>query len=128
MNIINRLTSLAQTHEAKQAYAATVNHAVQTERYSVVGSQVKNKKALERRTQIKRELVDQLGGCCARCGYDESLAALDFHHTDGTKEGQIARLITGAVYRGLTDLTKEVSKCVVLCSNCHRTLHAGEWR
>ena len=35
-----------------------------------------------RRFERKKRLVELLGGRCARCGYDKSVYALDFHHID----------------------------------------------
>lgn len=66
--------------------------------------------------QIKTE-----NGCCY-CGEGCS-ACLDFHHIDpDTKSSCVAVLVTrknrGAVLA-------EIRKCVVICSNCHRKLHAG---
>jgi hypothetical protein len=36
----------------------------------------------ERRRRVKRVLVEEAGGCCAACGYDACVAALQFHHLD----------------------------------------------
>jgi hypothetical protein len=36
----------------------------------------------KRRQQRKRELVAQMGGRCADCGYDATVVALEFHHRD----------------------------------------------
>ena len=53
---------------------------------------------------------------CARCGYNEHACALDFNHLDPNEKG----------YRISSDVTtkekllEEVSKCEVLCANCHR--------
>lgn len=58
---------------------------------------------------------------CEICGEDES-CTLDFHHLDpNEKEEGISNI------RHLTfsRIQKEVEKCVVLCSNCHRKVHAG---
>jgi len=59
---------------------------------------------------------------CLICGEKESVC-LDFHHIDpSTKEFSVA-----AAYMSKTKerLLKEISKCVVLCANCHRKVHAG---
>jgi hypothetical protein len=36
----------------------------------------------DKRRRMKRRLVDEAGGSCALCGYERSLAALQFHHVD----------------------------------------------
>jgi hypothetical protein len=65
--------------------------------------------------------------CCAVCGFNEHISAMDMHHLD-YKESQVADLITRitlAVDPGKVEaLLREASKCVPLCSNCHRMVHA----
>lgn len=56
---------------------------------------------------------------CSRCGYNECPAALDFHHKDENKK---ERRVTATMWK--SGLGKdELKKCVLLCSNCHRTQH-----
>lgn len=57
---------------------------------------------------------------CA-CG-ESDISCLDFHHIEGKKGGDIYP--TRATNRKRFE--KEISKCVVLCANCHRKLHARE--
>lgn len=57
---------------------------------------------------------------CTRCGEDHP-ATLDFHHKDATKkEGNIPHLVRGW---GRERILKEIAKCIVVCSNCHRKIH-----
>ena len=67
--------------------------------------------------------LEHLGKKCQVCGYSRCEAALDFHHLDENKKN------FGLSQNGMTrswDKTKEeLEKCVLLCSNCHRELHAG---
>ena len=46
---------------------------------------------------------------------------LDFHHINNDKEFNIA-----GADRPLEVIKKEIGKCIVLCSNCHRKLHWSE--
>ena len=60
---------------------------------------------------------------CEYCG-DERWWVLDFHHKDPlTKDSSIARLMNKGSKIGIL---KEIEKCIVLCSNCHRDLHHKE--
>jgi len=57
---------------------------------------------------------------CSSCGYDKCLQALEFHHPDpSVKESSISNMKTLSLAR----IEKEVSKCVLLCANCHREAH-----
>ena len=55
---------------------------------------------------------------CSICGYNRSPAALEFHHNGG-KEFTIGECSS----YGLKRIKKEIAKCIILCSNCHRELH-----
>jgi hypothetical protein len=71
---------------------------------------------------VKALAVEYKGGKCAICGYDKCNDALDFHHIDPTqKEYNISSVKS----KNIEALKKELDKCVLLCSNCHREVHAG---
>jgi Homeodomain-like domain len=77
----------------------------------------------ERRRKVKRILVEEAGGACSLCGFDEHPAALQFHHLDPTqKEFQVS---LRGVTRGIEALREEARKCVLLCSNCHALVEVG---
>lgn len=58
--------------------------------------------------------------CCAKCG-ETRWYLLDYHHVDPTiKENTIARLM---VHSNQQAVLKEIDKCILLCSNCHREFH-----
>jgi hypothetical protein len=58
---------------------------------------------------------------CKYCPENEPVC-LDFHHLDSSKkEYNIAVMKLHKKERVLA----EVGKCIVVCSNCHRKLHAG---
>jgi Helix-turn-helix domain len=75
------------------------------------------------RRRAKRTLVDEAGGCCAVCGYDRHVAALQFHHLDPAEKA-FALSARGATI-SLARLRIEAGKCVVLCANCHAEVEAG---
>jgi hypothetical protein len=65
----------------------------------------------------------KLNGRCVKCGENHP-ATLDFHHTTNEKNFEIAN---AARIVGITKekLIEEITKCVILCSNCHRKHHWG---
>jgi transposase-like protein len=77
----------------------------------------------ERRRTVKRMLVDEAGGKCAVCGFDEHPAALQFHHLDpSTKEFHLGHQ---GHTRSLARMRSEARKCTLLCANCHALVEAG---
>jgi hypothetical protein len=77
----------------------------------------------ERRRQIKRILVEEAGGCCAGCGYDRSLGALQFHHLDPAEKS--FGISSRGFSHGIDRAREEARKCVLLCGNCHAEVEAG---
>lgn len=61
---------------------------------------------------------------CAICGYNKCAAALDFHHKDdATKEAHVSEMARRCL--SWDKMLVEIEKCHILCSNCHREVHAG---
>jgi hypothetical protein len=75
------------------------------------------------RRKVKRILVEEAGGACVVCGYNECDAALQFHHVDPAKKS--FALSREGVTRSLARAREEAAKCVLLCANCHAKVEAG---
>lgn len=70
----------------------------------------------------KQRLVNSLGGKCCICGYNKCLSALQFHHKNPEeKDFTISQNAHIAFEKAL----QEVKKCILVCANCHREIHAG---
>lgn len=78
----------------------------------------------KRRDKIKLMAIEYKGGCCSRCKYNDCIAALEFHHLDPAQKefGLSVRGIT----RSWEKVKAELDKCVLVCANCHREIHAEE--
>ncbi len=75
--------------------------------------------ATKYRRALKVKAVKYKGGACARCGYNKSVRALDFHHLDGKlKIFNISQCNT-ATWK---TVQAELDKCILLCGNCHREI------
>ena len=75
----------------------------------------------EYRVNVKQRLIDYKGGKCQVCGYNRCINALEFHHIN-PKEKDFT--ISGGT-KSFNTLKLEVDKCILVCSNCHREIHAG---
>ena len=77
----------------------------------------------KRRRKVRRMAVQYKGGRCSRCGYDKCVEALEFHHLDSAQKdfGISARGYT----RSWERVRAELEKCILVCANCHRELHAS---
>ena len=91
------------------------------------GTTAYQKRQHERQKELKNEkkqrAINLLGGKCEICGYDKCIAALDFHHIDPTKKDATLKELT---VKRWVYIEKEIRKCKLLCSNCHRELHWKE--
>lgn len=75
------------------------------------------------RQRMKVVLVHAMGGKCQICSYDRCISALEFHHLDGTKDFSISGMLSNIRRSSL--IFEEAKKCILVCSNCHKELHAG---
>lgn len=80
------------------------------------------------RRKNKIEAIHLLGGKCSICGvsYDGTNAAIfDFHHVNPKeKECVLSKLFA---FSELSEEAKrELSKCILVCSNCHRMIHFND--
>lgn len=63
-----------------------------------------------------------MGGKCAICGYNRCLSALDLHHLNPEEKDFTISYNTN---RAWEEVNKEIQKCILVCSNCHREIHEG---
>lgn len=66
--------------------------------------------------------IEYKGGKCNICGYSKYVGALDLHHIKGKKDFTMGN--DGYTHSWVA-IEKELDKCILLCSNCHRELHCG---
>lgn len=80
------------------------------------------KKQCERALKRKLELIELKGGECEICGYNNNIAALDFHHIN--PEDKNFQLDSRHLSNTHIDkLKQEVDKCILVCATCHREIH-----
>lgn len=72
-----------------------------------------------------RKFIDEYksNASCHFCS-ENTPCCLDFHHLDPTKKNFNVSQMKGHA-KTVDAIKKEVEKCIVVCSNCHRKIHAG---
>lgn len=84
-----------------------------------------NKESYQFRCKLQRDrtrliLDEAKSNGCLICD-ETDLSCLDFHHL--SDKDQIVSTMLGMSDKKVRN---EIAKCVVLCANCHRKLHAGK--
>ena len=75
----------------------------------------------EWRKNTKIKLVEGFGKKCGVCGLEDDPIVYDFHHlVESSKDFDLSSKILS-----WDKLVAEANKCVMLCSHCHRKVHAG---
>lgn len=77
------------------------------------------------RRNVKQKAVDYMGGCCQveGCGYDKCNEALEFHHKDPNEKD--FGIGANGHTRSWVKIKIELDKCIMVCANCHREIHAS---
>ena len=76
-----------------------------------------------RHRRLKALLVEEHGGCCRVCAFDDSIYALQFHHVDPAEKAFAMTMGRG---KSLAAYREEGLKCALVCANCHARIEAGE--
>ena len=82
----------------------------------------KEKEHSKNRYDAGARFVESFKRHCAICGFNDK-PALVFHHKDPAEKKFD---ISSKKKTALETLQKEITKCVVLCANCHQTFHYYE--
>ena len=70
----------------------------------------------------KINLISLFNGKCCICGFDLYPDALEFHQVN-PKDKEFP--LSSNVMKSLDKQIIEAKKCILVCSNCHRGIHAG---
>jgi 5-methylcytosine-specific restriction endonuclease McrA len=76
-----------------------------------------------RRKKVRQMAIEYKGGRCQLCGYNRCIEALEFHHNNSSsKDFSISEK---GYTRSWVKVKEELDKCMLLCANCHREIHAS---
>jgi|TARA_R100001530_G_scaffold130114_1_gene100832 hypothetical protein len=93
------------------------------------------KRNVEKKKIYKKNLYDKVSNYlndyklskgCRECGYKKSPYALEFHHRDRRLKIKNVSNFRKSSWTQLENIVKEVQKCDILCSNCHKILTKKE--
>lgn len=82
-----------------------------------------NKQVLLRQKKNKLDCLNYKNNICCICGYNKCQDSMDFHHMNPLKKDfNISKV---KCVKLNNKIKKELDKCILVCSNCHREIHAG---
>lgn len=93
-----------------------------------ISSEEAKRRRLERKRKQKKRKLElnkkwitdyKKDKSCVMCGYNKHPEILHFHHTKQNKQYNISRNKD----KSINTLKKEIEKCILLCPNCHGSLH-----
>lgn len=105
-----------------QSYCKDCNIQTQKERYKNNKAYYKDK-AKVRTLRLAKKFSEYKKSLYCKFCKESTSCCLDFHHID--KDTKVETISYLSKHGSFDSLTKELEKCVVLCANCHRKLHAG---
>lgn len=79
-----------------------------------------NKRLRNKHKERKLQITNLMGGKCHLCGYDKNYAALELHHVNPKDKEYPINKLKSVSWKLVI---KELSKCILVCSNCHREIH-----
>lgn len=108
-------------YDGHQCYCKTCKGTLSSSRYR--NQKPKLKKQMYDRKVYTREYISRIKSrsSCVCCGIKGSWL-LQFHHILGKKLFSIANAARQGV--SFIRLKKEIRKCIIVCANCHATIHS----
>lgn len=70
----------------------------------------------------KNNLIQIFGSKCCLCGFNKWQEALEFHHVN-PEEKEFG--LSSNVMKSIDKQISEARKCILVCSNCHKGIHAN---
>lgn len=118
INCNKKLTGLQKKYCSKRCKNLWYQKKIRKEFKEKTGVSLQSKKGIK----IKLLIINELGGCCSKCGYKKNISALEFHHVNSYDKKFNVDLRTFSNHN-IDIIRKELKKCVLVCSNCHQEIH-----
>lgn len=123
----NRVLSIAEFNRAKSRADGVQSRCRSCQNSGDRSYYLRNKGGASKRRDAYRAslrawfLAVRSGHKCRQCGETDAVC-LDFHHPDKNKTDNVATLVANCCSKAV--ILSEMAKCIVLCANCHRRVHA----
>jgi hypothetical protein len=92
-------------------------------RHAQMARPLKAERMAQIRRKAKARAVAHMGGRCFGCGSSGPYQLFEFHHVDASRKD--FGISEDGIMRKWAKIIAELAKCVMLCANCHREVHAG---
>jgi hypothetical protein len=116
------LTDFGKKNNGHQTYCLPCNRAHSREYYAA-NKESQKSKILERNRRYRKELrefIKQIkeDAPCLDCGVRYPWYVMDFDHVLGDKYMEVSAMVANLYSK--EKILKEIAKCELICSNCHR--------
>ena len=89
------------------------------------GLERKERNNLRKKLITKKAQQNKIKRGCDICSYNKCGSALEWHHYDDNKNFNPSNELKNGTIVSYNKYKKEIEKCILLCSNCHREIHEG---
>ena len=122
---LSNFAKASHTKTGYQSWCRTCKNKLENNWYhaSEENKKKRAKQILERLRENKRKAIEYLGGKCKDCAGVFHQSVYDFHHRDPKEKEESAEKL---MHKSWDKIVKEINKCDLLCSNCHRIRHNAE--
>jgi len=113
-------------NEAKQNIGLDISPSGILEKPDIIDISEKEWKEISKSVRFRKRqqafvAKEKISSGCKKCGYDKHPSALDYHHkNDKEKFADVSTMVTQGY--STERIQKEIEKCIVLCSNCHKEI------
>lgn len=127
-NLLKPITSFGVNRTRRQSYCKIcANHSAKKWFKETKQDNKRYRELLDRPKLSLKKIRDEVSKLksdkgCVRCGEKDS-ACLDYHHL----RDKTFNVSTLCAKKNREKIYEEIEKCVVICANCHRKLHAGRF-
>ena len=127
----NRERLLVKTKEERDKYRELRNASSRASRkkHREKHAEKNRERCRSIRIKMKAKAIAALGGCCARCGYDSDIRAIQIDHINGDgKQERLTLTSQHSLYKRVAESGSQ-GKYQALCANCNKRQRSkmGGW-